>query len=271
MYNITDLVDSVDRNDPVAFLMVYLNLIAQKTSLQLPTRLIPEEVAQQWRDIIPPKCGHCSDIFIEKLSTIWVELVTSHGGRMSDFFVQELITLLVHHKKNKSLKSIVKGGPKIGMNPNLMRVTPSISTEYFNENEILAIRPIPKEELEELIPRCLDKQNVVFFLSYYLELALLDSTLTVPKMSVLKDITAEWKRLILFTYKVDVKKTFLESLASVWYRLVHMYGIPFKAPKLKKILIEFRKYNKDILDQDLNTVETPASAGLLGGLFGFLK
>ena len=252
-YKIDDLADCVSRDDAFSFLLVYLNLIIQGLALSLPQESSVKAVKSEWPAIMPISCQNYSDDFINQLSDHWVNLVDSHSGKMTDYFVSELLVLLMNNPQSKSLNTLGKNGPLIGMDPKLNTVKSSISDEYELEQKIQDNPKVGKAEFFDQLTVLYKNLDHISFLNYYLEFCIQKNDFDFPKSSVLETIEEQWTEILSKLYNKKVDNTFLKELSFSWFHLLNKFSVPYTKEALENILFDFRKqYFSKIKKLNLN-------------------
>tara|TARA_A100001015_G_scaffold24169_1_gene27300 strand:+ start:4577 stop:5353 length:777 start_codon:yes stop_codon:yes gene_type:complete len=247
MFRIQDLTDSLNRNDPFSFLLVYLNLIVQGSSLSLPTQSKINFVKDEWASLMPPSCQNFTDSFLLELSQIWIKLVDSHSGIMSDFYVSELLDILTSEPQVKSLVSVAEDGPLIGMNPKLNSIESSISSDYKLEQNILNQEEINNKHTLDQLLTFYSNQDAISFLNYYLEFCLQNDQFNYPQSSLLESIEDAWTSIFSELYKKKPNEQFIKDISFIWFHFVNKYSIPYVKTELETIIFYYRKkYFKNI-------------------------
>lgn len=240
-YKIDDLADCVNRDDAFSFLLVYLNLIVQGLALSLPQESSVKAVKSEWPAIMPISCQNHSSDFINQLSEHWVNLVDSHSGKMTDFFVSELLDLLLSKPQSKSLKTLGKNGPLIGMDPKLNAVKSSISDEYEVEQKIYADEKVGETDFFDQIIVFYKHTDHISFLNYYLEFCIQKNDFNFPKSSVLETIEEQWAVIFTKLYDKKADNTFLKEISYTWFHLLNKFSVPYTKEALENILFDFQK------------------------------
>ena len=228
---VQELNDCIARNDYDGFLKLYLTLVINRTSLELPKSRVLDTVVLQWRDCMPVKCKGYNDAFLQALAARWCDLMDLHGGVVTPRFAHEVLDLIEKRLPKQKVSSLLEP------DPNLNTVELSVSQAYYNDKKARDESLKSVHIHLDLARRAAKMHDVDAFLVDYLSVVIQQPRYKVPKVTILETIQSQWNLVCRNQLKMRPKEPFLRDLAARWFYLLNTKRVPTSQAQLKELLV----------------------------------
>ncbi len=228
---ISELNIYVKRKDVVGFLRVYVRLVVEGRSLPMPSTIDVQRAKSGWLTCLQDVVGSFSADFVEKVAQYWVKLSQRHGNPSSPDFARDILTIL----HNQAWVPPKTSAPTQKFDTDA--VAPQISQRYYNHGQILN-----EDQVQKLSQKCIRDNDADGFIIAYLALLKLEIRPQVPMSTVLDVISNKWEEIIVREFGVSPSDVFLLTIATRWFYIVNLKGLPMTLPQLHAIAAYFETH-----------------------------
>ncbi len=216
----------VSRKDVIGFLRVYMRLVNEGRPLQLPSTQDLARAKSGWMACLQEVVESFSAEFVDKVAVYWLKLAQRHGNVTSPDFARDILTIL-HNQAWVPPKRPEAKTPKFDSDA----VAPKISQRYYEH----AQEEVTEARIQKMVKKSISDNDADGFLIAYLSFIKINMAPQVPMSTVLDVISNKWEEIIAREFGVSVSSVFLLTLASRWYYIVNLKGLPMTPPQLQAI------------------------------------
>lgn len=255
-----DLSSHISADDYKGFLRTYFQLIDGGQNLSLPSSLELSGIREGWSEILPGIAGGYTDEFLDGLSQFWAQIVKKQGGTIGDNFAKQILALIDGQPMPAmATASATESEPKpqstggAPSNPSSSSSAPTnapsssssdssnptvesqISQNYYHFQAAAEFRIPDGKKIQQLLKTAIESEDALAFLVYHMANSPKTAKPNLPMSSVIFTIQQKWEDILMEDYSIQPEPTFVKAVASQWFGVVNLKGLPASKEKTDEI------------------------------------